>query len=179
MESQPSKKELHDRFVGQIHAAQGILHRVCAVYSRTREERQDLWQEILLQLWRAFPAFRGHSSFSTWMYRVALNTALMHRRSRSRAYPTIPIEDITLPATAGPGVETQEGVRLLYDSIRGLDPLDRAVILLRLEEKSYGEIAEVTGLSEGNVSVRLVRAKEKLKQAMLARGYTGGGHVGR
>lgn len=162
------------RFVSQVHAAQGILHRVCAVYSRTPEEKQDLWQEILLQLWRAFPAFRGQAAFSTWMYRVALNTALMHRRGRGRGLPVVPLQDLDPPAPSGPSLESEEGVRLLYDAIHRLDPIDRAVILLRLDDKSYAEIAEITGLGESNVSVRLVRAKEKIKQDMVARGYPGG-----
>ncbi len=170
--------ELRDTFVASIHQVQGILHRICSLYTWTPEERQDLWQEILLQLWRTYPTFRGHSQFSTWLYRVALNTALMHRRSRMRRNPTMSIDEIEPPAAPENMSGSEHGVRLLTGSIRELEQLDRAVILLRLEEKSYQEIAEITGLSEGAVSLRLVRIREKLRKALASKGYSGENYVG-
>ena len=160
-------------FVDLVHAAQGILHRICAVYTQDGESRNDLRQEMLLQLWRSYSSFRSQSSFSTWMYRVALNTALMYRRRQKGHWLTVSIDDVSPPHTEGHAPEDDEDVQLLYQCIHELPRLDRAVILMQLEQKSYREIADVTGLSEGNVSVRIVRIKQKLRTMLEERGYKG------
>lgn len=160
-------------FVERVHEAQGILHQISAAYANDEESRSDLRQEMLFQLWKSYPSFRNESSFSTWMYRVALNTALMYRRKQKGRLPTVLIDDI-LPPPAEANVATDdEGIQLLYRCIQELPKLDRAIILLKLEQKSYDEIAYVTGLSEANVSVRIVRIKQKLKIMLEERGYTG------
>jgi RNA polymerase sigma-70 factor (ECF subfamily) len=160
-------------FVDRLHAAQGILHRICAVYTQDEESRNDLRQEMLLQLWRSYSAFRSQSSFSTWMYRVALNTALMYRRKQKRHRLTVSIDEVPPPNAIGHSAADDEDVQFLYRCIQELPKLDRAVILMQLEQKSYQEIADVTGLSEGSVSVRLVRIKQKLRTMLEERGYTG------
>jgi RNA polymerase sigma-70 factor (ECF subfamily) len=160
-------------FVERIHLAQGILHRICTVYTQEKESRNDLRQEMLLQLWRSYPSFRNRSNFTTWMYRVALNTALGYHRRRQRLRPAVPIEDIRPPKAEDHSVSDAADVELLYRCIRELPKLDRAVILLQLEQKSYREIADVTGLSEGGVSVRIVRIKQKLKTLLRERGLAG------
>lgn len=158
-------------FIDGVYAAQGILHRICAVYTLDEESRNDLRQEMLLQLWRSYSSFRRQSSFSTWMYRVALNTALMYRRKQKRRRPTVSIDEIPAPNTGGPSPANDEDVQFLYRCIQELSRLDRAVILMQLEQKSHQEIAEVTGLSEGSVSVRIVRIKQKLRAMLEERGY--------
>jgi RNA polymerase sigma-70 factor (ECF subfamily) len=160
-------------FVERVHEAQGILHRICAVYTQDEDSHKDLRQEMLLQLWRSYPSFRNESSFSTWMYRVALNTALMYRRRQKRRWVTASIDDVVPPHAEDVSEADDEGVQLLYHCIQELPRLDRAVILLQLEQKSYQEIADVTGLSEGNVSVRIVRIKQKLRTMLEERGYKG------
>lgn len=160
-------------FVERVHEAQGILHRICAVYTQDEDSHKDLRQEMLLQLWRSYPSFCNKSSFSTWMYRVALNTALMYRRRQKRRWATVSIDDVVPPHAEDDSAADNEGVHLLYRCIHDLPPLDRAVILLQLEQKSYQEIADVTGLSEGNVSVRIVRIKQKLRTMLEERGYEG------
>jgi RNA polymerase sigma-70 factor (ECF subfamily) len=160
-------------FVERVYAAQGILHRICAVYTQDKESHNDLRQEILLQLWRSYSSFRNQSTFSTWMYRVALNTALMYRRKQKRNSLRVSIDDVSPPQAEDHSASDDEDVQLLYRCIQELPRLDRAVILMQLEQKSYQEIANVTGLSEGNVSVRIVRIKQKLRTMLEERGYTG------
>lgn len=160
-------------FVEAVYAAQGILHRICAVYAQDSETGNDLRQEMLLQLWRSYPSFRSRSSFSTWMYRVALNTALMYRRKEKRRRPTLSIDEVPPPNAESHSVANDEDVQFLYRCIQELPKLDRAVILMQLEQKSYQEIADVTGLSEGSVSVRIVRIKQKLRGRLEERGQKG------
>lgn len=166
--------ERRREFVDRVHAHQRILHRVGAVYASGPAERDDLMQEILLQLWRSYPSFRGDASFATWMYRVALNTALLSRRRARGADGGTSAERASREAPAPPGrdqVEAAEDVRLLYACIRELPELDRAVVLLHLEDEPHATIAEVTGLAPGNVAVRLHRLKHRLRERLLARGF--------
>jgi RNA polymerase sigma-70 factor, ECF subfamily len=157
-------------FVQQVYKAQGILFRICNVYARDAERRNDLRQEMLLQLWRAYPSFRKDSAFTTWMYRVALNTALMYSRKEKREPRSLPIDDV--PASEVPREEHKddERVRALYECIQELPVLDRGIVLLHLEERTSEEIAEIIGVSRGNVGVRLVRLKERLRRALEAKG---------
>ena len=144
-----------------------ILHKVCNVYCNDEEEKRDLMQEITLQLWKAFPCFREQSKFSTWMYRIAFNTAITNIR-KSKRHPIIEAladqhqeviekEDIPL---------LDEEINTLYKAISLLNEIEKGIILLYLEKKSYAEIGEITGLSEKNVSVKIVRTKAKLKKMM-------------
>jgi RNA polymerase sigma-70 factor (ECF subfamily) len=169
----PAMTEEQRSFVERVYADQGILHRICAVYTQDKESRNDLRQEILLQLWRSYSSFRNQSTFSTWMYRVALNTALMYRRKQKRRWLTVSIDDFSPPQAEDHSAADDEEVQLLYRCIQELPRLDRAVILMQLEQKSYQEIADVTGMSEGNVSVRIVRIKQRLRTMLEERGYKG------
>jgi RNA polymerase sigma-70 factor (ECF subfamily) len=112
------------------------------------------------------------------MYRVALNTALLYRRKQTRQRPTVSIDDVDVPSTDSHSDANAEDVQLLYRCIQELPKLDRAIILMQLEQNSYRDIAEVTGLSEGNVGVRLVRIKQKLRAMLEERGCKGEGHHG-
>ena len=167
MQPSPTTRQ---QFLELVEAHQGILHRISSVYARNIEDRQDLFQEMVLQLWRSYASFRGRSSFTTWMYRVALNTALLERRRAARR------PDLTGGGEAGLHripVETPSpppDVELLRACIQELPSLDRAILLLHLEERSYDEISAITGLSRSNVSVRLVRGKERLRHALEAKG---------
>ncbi len=167
----PIKKQHHD-FLEKVYKSQGVLYRICSVYTRNKEDWNDLWQEILLQLWRSFPSFQEKSSFSTWMYRVALNTALMHQRKK-RTWFSTSLEKETLANAEYPSSHQKEEVQILYECIQKLSQLDRAIILLKLEQKSYKEIAEITGFSESNVSVRILRIKNKLRQLLVQKGVKG------
>jgi RNA polymerase sigma-70 factor (ECF subfamily) len=157
-----------DAFLELIERHQGILHRVRSLYAADADDGKDLIQEILMQLWRSFPSFRGEAAFSTWMYRVAVNTALLRRRrSRKRAREEADPEALAAVA-AGPDPADPD-VATLHRCIRGLPSLDRAIVLLHLEGQSYEEIAATTGLSRGNVGVRLVRIKDRLRDCLAGK----------
>jgi len=149
-------------FLELIHRHQSIIHKICFIYSVKKADREDLQQEIILQLWKSFPSFQGDSAFSTWMYRVALNTAINQtRRSRllidtttSPEIPYDPAESYTL----------SEEIRILYKAISQLKKVERAIILLWLEERSYEEIAASIGITVKNVSVKLVRIRSRLAE---------------
>jgi RNA polymerase sigma-70 factor (ECF subfamily) len=162
MESGPDRQAA---FLELIEQHGGILHRVRSLYAVDPEDGKDLVQEILMQLWRSFPSFRGEAAFSTWMYRVALNTALLRRRT-ARARAREEGDPETLAAVAVEPDQPNPDVATLYRCIRELPTLDRAIVLLHLEGQSYDEIARTTGLSRGNVGVRLVRIKGRLRACL-------------
>jgi len=153
------------RFQTLLDAHRGILYKVCRAYCRQPDDREDLAQEIVLQLWRSFPSFDERARFSTWMYRVALNVAIsVHRRETTRTRYVLSDEARVLEA-ADPGVPESESVRLLYERIAQLDPLRRALILLYLDGHSYREIAGVLGITETNVGTQLARVRDRLRDA--------------
>jgi len=168
----PVKKQQH-KFLEKVNQSQNILYHICSVYTQNREDWKDLWQEILLQLWRSFPSFQEKSSFSTWMYRVALNTALMHQRKKKRSWFHTHTETQFLADDETANFQRDEEVQLLYECIQQLSPLDRAIILLKLEQKSYREVAEITGFTESNVSVRINRIKDRLRHLLIQKGVKG------
>lgn len=159
--------ERQARFVELVRVHQGAIRKVAALYARDRADRDDLFQEIALQLWRSFEGFRGESAFSTFLYRVALNTALMRIRSAQRrpeAGAAAAVRDAAAPMSS----RDEEEVERLYAAIRELAPIDRAIVMLVLEERSHEEIAAVTGLTTGNVGVRLSRSKVRLRRLLGA-----------
>lgn len=155
------------RFVELVRVHQGAIQKIAALYARDRADRDDLFQEIALQLWRSFGGFRGESSFSTFLYRVALNTALMRIRGAQRR-PKFDDSEVVRNAESPASPRDDEEVERLYAAIRELAPIDRAIVLLVLEERSHEEIAAVTGLTTGNVGVRLSRSKARLRRLLGA-----------
>lgn len=132
------------------------------MFSNNPEEVADLFQEILINLWKGFPQFRGESNVRTWIYRVSLNTCISSERKKKRKVDTLPLTmDIDLFADSD---EDTKQVQMLRDRINRLGPFDRAIVLLWLENLSYDEIGAIVGISTKNVSVRLVRIKEQLKK---------------
>ena len=154
------KNSTESQFLEGIDKHQGLLNKICFVYAGGSFSREDLYQEIILQLWKSYPSFRGRSEFSTWMYRVALNTAisLTKRPSFFVSLDKAPEESYDIERS----MNFSEDVRILYRAIARLEKIEKAVILLWLEDRSYGEISEIVGISEKNVSVRLVRIRSKL-----------------
>lgn len=149
----------------------GAVLKVARAYTLTTEDSQDLVQEILLQVWRSLPQFQGRASASTWFYRVALNTALdWHRnehRRQVRQQSILEVEDLSVAGLDGAQQAVQrEVVERLYAAIRQLPKTDAALVLLYLDDLSYRQIAEVLGISEGNVGVKLNRAKKALGELM-------------
>lgn len=153
-------------FEALIKECHPIIYKICRVYS-DKEDFDDLYQEVLISLWKSFKSFEGRSKWSTWLYRVALNTALTYQRKEKRRKGDILYEDA--PDIAAPKDEKDEKeaeVERLYHAIAQLKKDDRSVILLYLDERKYEEIAEITGLTLSNVGVRVNRIKKKLFQLL-------------
>lgn len=149
-------------FLELLHRHQSILHKICFAYCKSSSDRDDLKQEIVLQLWKSFPSFQHKSQFSTWMYRVALNTAINRISKPAFFSDTSQPPDPSYDPEAG--YELSEEIRILRRAIAQLRKVEKAIILLWLEELSYKEIAQTIGITEKNVSVRIVRAKQRLAE---------------
>lgn len=153
------KKE--QTFAQMIKEQKSTIYTVCYMFSKDQDEVNDLFQETLVNLWRGFDGFEGRSDVKTWVYRVALNTCITLDRRRRRR-PEVPLSmDINL--FRDNDSDTRQ-VDLLHQRIQRLQPFDRAIVLLWLEDLSYDEIGQIVGISTKNVSVRLVRIKEQLKR---------------
>ena len=156
--------ELQERFQAVVDQHKKILYKVCNLYCRNRDYRDDLAQEIIIQLWRSFGKFDERYRFSTWMYRVALNVAIsFYRRENTRTRYVISDEEHLLGAI-DEAKDQPEEIRLLYEFIEGLGPLNKALVLLYLDGNNYQEIAEVLGITETNVATKISRLKSKMKQ---------------
>ncbi len=147
-------------FVALLETNQDIVHKVCRMYARTADERRDLFQDITMQLWRAWPGFRHESKLSTWMCRIALNVAISGLRRR-RA-PTVPISESQhqLPA---PETETSDEIFRLYKALDSLSKVEKSFALLMLEDYSYEEMSQITGLNTNHLRVKTHRIREKLR----------------
>ncbi|MGB5820668.1 MAG: sigma-70 family RNA polymerase sigma factor [Saonia sp.] len=146
---------------------EGVIFKITTIYTDNGRDQQDLYQDIVYQLWKSFHTFRNESKISTWMYRVALNTALTQLKRNKRKGRSIPIDQVVLRQTEYYDTEFEERLKLLYAHIHQLNALEKGVMLLLLEGKKYEEIAEITGLSPSNVGTRISRIKQKLKNQMV------------
>ncbi|MCK5463498.1 MAG: sigma-70 family RNA polymerase sigma factor [Bacteroidales bacterium] len=153
-----NKKE----FINLINKNRGIIHKITLMYTSTTAGKEDLYQEICLQLWRSVGNYRGESKVSTWLYRVAINTAINSIRKRSKSINTIELDPERHYITKNNEREHQTAI--LLRGISRLNKVDRAITLLWLEEKKYEEISEIIGLTRSAVSVRLVRIRKKLEE---------------
>lgn len=153
------------RFLAVTNEYKEVIAKVCLLYSSSSAPFEDLYQEVLLNLWQGLDSFRGEAKVSTWIYRTAINTCITWHRRASRHNPryTEDIEKMIFePADTSDGAAMIEQCRELYSLISRLGPLDKALITLWLDEKPYDEIARITGISGSNVAVRLHRIKDKL-----------------
>jgi RNA polymerase sigma-70 factor, ECF subfamily len=157
--------EEEKKFVNLINEHQGLIHKVCIMYENDLEVRNDLFQEIVLQLWRSFPSFRGEAKITTWMYRIALNTAISGFRKGTRKIKTEDLREAHFNISDYNG-ESEENLQKLQWAIRQLNEIDRAMIMMALEEVPYEEIADTIGISQNNVRVRMNRIREKLRKLM-------------
>lgn len=161
------KDERTEIFLKQISENVSIIHKVCNVYCNNSDEKKDMMQEITLQLWKSFPSFKEQSLFSTWMYRVAFNTAVTNiRKSKRHPFQEAIAEKQYLIEEKEDIPHLDEEINQLYKAIGRLNDIEKGIILLYLEKKSYAVIGEVMGLSEKNISVRIVRIKAKLKKLL-------------
>ena len=152
-------------FTELVEKNQGIIHKVCRIYTDDKDSHDDLFQEIVLQLWRSYDSFKGDSKFSTWMYRVSLNTAITLIRKKTKSTETDFNEAQFLNLKSEDKDEfLEERITLLYAAIRLLNDVERALVLLFLEDLPYKDIAETLGISEVNARVKMNRVKIKLKE---------------
>ena len=149
-----------------IYDNQGLIIKVCNIYCNNRHDKDDLFQDITINLWKGLDSFKGDSKLSTWIYKVSLNTAIS--RFRRKKFNTVDIDQIHDLKTDPPDHENEQEfqIKALYKAISKLKPVEKAIILLYLEEKSYDEIAGIIGISTKNVSVKLVRIKKKLEKIL-------------
>jgi len=153
-----------EEFVRQVQANQGIIQKICRLYGQTRHDREDLFQEIIVQLWKAVPKFQEQSRFSTWLYRVALNTAISDFRKKRRTLAVIQTEVASLEIESELIDDKDERLKTLYAAISRLQEIDKAIVMLYLEDKSYDEMEDILGISASTLRVRMNRIKEKLRE---------------
>lgn len=153
------------QFQALLESHRGIVFKVANTYCRHAEDRRDLGQEICAQAWKAFTAWDSQRPFSTWMYRIALNVAISYARGNDERMRHIALDDIDFePEHDGDAArEADDSVRALYHCIAQLDPLNRALLLLYLDEKSQRDIADILGLSETNVATKIARLKQRIR----------------
>ncbi|WP_437919306.1 RNA polymerase sigma factor [Sphingobacterium sp. LRF_L2] len=164
-------KTLEIDFINLLEENQNILHKICKLYAEDLEAHKDLFQEMVIQLWHSYPKFKGESKFSTWAYRVSLNTAISLYRAKKRRVSTIEwdnsLQNIRYEEYND---EQEEKLRFLYAAVRQLNDIEKALVYMYLEDKDYGEIAETLGISEVNARVKMNRIKTKLKNMLTQQG---------
>ena len=149
-------------FIQLLNKHQNIIHKVCSVYMNDYADKEDLFQEVTLQAWKAYASFRGDAKFSTWLYRVALNTAITFYRKEKKQIPTFTAE--TLPEISESHNPIEDQVKAMYKASGELSKIDKALIMLYLEDYSYIEIGEMLGITANNVAVKMNRLKTRLKE---------------
>ncbi|MCY7422959.1 MAG: RNA polymerase sigma factor [Chitinophagaceae bacterium] len=155
--------QLQQQFIALLNQHQGIVHKVCNLYMDSVTDREDLFQEITYQAFKAFKNFKGKAKFSTWLYRVALNTAITFYRKEKRQ-PEVLMYDLLPEAQTEANDPIEEQLQAMYKAIGKLSNTDKAIIMLYLEDYSYNEISEVVGITANNVAVKMNRIKSKLKE---------------
>lgn len=154
-----TKKE----FIQDIKENEGIIYKITRIYSNNTEDQKDLYQEIVYQLWKSYSSFKENSKISTWMYRIALNTAISNLKKEKRKGSKVSIENLLLNQMDQVDTVMEERITLLYAHIKKLSIVERGIILLHLEGKNYDEIAAITGFTNTNIGTRLARIKQKIK----------------
>ena len=156
--------ELEKSFVKQLQENQNLIHKICRLYTDGEDAHKDLFQEITKQLWKAYPQFRGDSKFTTWAYRVGLNTAITLYRKKTKSINTIEFDGKLHKIDQDEyNYEEEEHIKLLYQAVQQLNDIEKALVFMYLEDKDYSEIAETLGISEVNARVKMNRIKGKLK----------------
>lgn len=160
-----SDEQLEIEFSKRIQESQGIIHKVSRMYCDNEEHRKDLFQEILIQLWKSYPSFRGDSKFSTWMYRVAINVAIQDLRKTKKKQQLFFQTNQFRDASEETKSEGQsEKLKLMHKAIADLNKVEKAIVMLYFDEKSNEEIAEIVGITQNYVRVKMNRIKTKLSK---------------
>ena len=157
-------REAEKAFEKSIREHEGLLRKVCRIYASTDADRQDLFQEMVIQLWKAYPKFKGEAKFSTWLYRVAINTAITGLR-RKKDFITS-VEPESLPHNSSDetsGKAEEERLQQLYQAIAQLNEVEKAIVMLYMEDRTYDEMEDILGISNSTLRVKMNRIKEKLR----------------
>ena len=152
-----------DFYIASILPFSGIIIKICRAYTNTQEDFEDYYQEVCLQIWRSKDNFNEQSEWSTWIYRISLNVCLTLLKKKKNGVQQFASDYLPVEVAETSQAFADESLNQLYDAIRHLTEIDRAVILLYLEEKTYKEIAEIIGTNANNIGVRIKRIKERLK----------------
>ena len=159
-------KPLKEKFLQIISNYQGILHKVNFIYFKNSTDREDNFQEILYQLWKSYPDLRNKDSIGSWIYAVSINTSISRLKKKTRIEYREELPESMDTHDIEEEISRDNNFRLLLQAISNLNEIDKSIMLLYLEEKSYDEIAEILGISKSNVGVRINRAKELLKKTL-------------
>ena len=154
------------QFVEVIQDNEGILYKMTRLYVDNKEDQKDLYQDIVYQLWKSFKTFRGDAKQSTWIYRIALNTALLYLKNKKRKGYKTSLDELAL-INENYDTVLEERLKILYAHIRELGEIDKGIVFLFLEGKKYEEISEITGMSTSNIGTRMARIKEKLNKRII------------
>ncbi len=154
---------MKETFIRLVEENSGILFKVCRMYCQNVADREDLHQDMVLQLWRAYPSFKGESKVSTWIYRIALNTAIMRLRKESKKEKSLSLTEEAFRIQTETDSDQEDKLQLLAQAIEQLSEIEKAIMILYVEAHSYKEMAEIMGISESNVGIKLNRIKAKLK----------------
>jgi RNA polymerase sigma-70 factor (ECF subfamily) len=157
--SKPSEKEA--QFLQMLNRYKDVVIKACYIYTSEKVQLGDLYQEVLINLWQGFDKFRGDAKISTWIYRTAINTCITWHRRNNKHNLLVPLDELTVEAIAEDSSKTKN-LQEMYQMISCLEPLEKAIVTLWLDENSYDDIASITGLSRANVAVKLHRIKDKL-----------------
>ena len=166
MRNKLDMKSLKEEFLEILSNYQGILHKVNIIYFRNKSDREDNFQEIIYQLWKSFPRLQNKNSIGSWIYAVSINTSISKIRKELQIEYRDKLPEFIDKIDIIEELSSNEASQLLFQAISNLNEIDKAIMLLYLEEKSYEEIAEIIGVSKSNVGVRINRAKELLKQKL-------------
>jgi RNA polymerase sigma factor (sigma-70 family) len=164
-------KTKEQEFLSRIEEHKGILYKVSKMYMDNNDDQQDLFQEIVYQLWKAYESFQNKSKFSTWMYRVAINTAIVYLKKEKRKVDKHDLPEFNIKDEESDSAIKESQIEHFYRAVQKLEKIDKAIIFYQLEGLSHKETGENLGISEVNARVKLNRAKEKLKEIIKQQGY--------
>ena len=166
------KADTEKQFEKHIEEHQALLYKICRLYAGTSPDRDDLFQEIVMQLWKAYPKFRSDSQFSTWLYRVAINTAITGLRKKKQlvvSYEEAQTQEAAAPENSN--TDEEEQMQQMYEAIEQLDSVEKAIVMLYMEDRTYSEMEDILGIGQGNLRVKMNRIKDKLRRITKINSY--------
>lgn len=154
---------MKDQFLLLITEHEGLIFKVCNMYCNNKEDKEDLFQDIVLQLWRSYPTFKGDAKVTTWMYRIAINNAITRLRKETKREKFAELDGDAFQIPHSDNNELEERIAAMYEAIKKLTEIERAITMLYMDDCSYKEISEILGLSETNIGFKLNKIKSRLK----------------